>query len=146
MTFSKEISKDPTRFISAHVSGDLMWIDMMSVPKSERGKGAGKVDYLAWEKNLPENVKLVKIFASDTGDGHSAVFWEKMGFEYQYEGENLDYETANCMWKGVNGHATPPTVDVDVEAQEEAQAMERAEKASAFVAENLSFPGIPKSL
>lgn len=105
--------------IAAHASGDVVWIDMMSLPKGERGKGAGRAGYAEWEETLPENITRVQILASDTGAGNSAAFWEKMGFTYQYEGENLDYESAHRMWKGVNGHATPPTVNVDDEDEEE---------------------------
>lgn len=53
--------------------------------------------------------------AADTGSGLSNGFWEAMGFNYQYDGESLDYETSQYMWKGVNGHPTPETVWVDAE-------------------------------
>lgn len=101
-------------YISAHMSGkDTVWIDMMYIPPEKRGQGFGRNFYENWESNLPKTVKLVKLMAADTGDGISNMFWEKMGFEYQYYGMDLPYEVSQYMWKGVNGHPTPPAVKVD---------------------------------
>lgn len=101
-------------YIRAHKSGeDVVWIDMMFVPPDQRGKGLGKQYYEEWESDLPYTVKLVRIMAADTGSGLSNGFWEKMGFEYQYYGTDLPYEVSQYMWKGVNGHPTPPSINVD---------------------------------
>lgn len=106
------------RYIAAHISGDIMWIDMMLIPKSERRKGAGRTDYNQWELSLPHEITRVQLLASDTGAGNCEEFWKKMGFSYQYDGEDLDYELSHWMWKGVNGHATPPTIQVEIEEDE----------------------------
>jgi GNAT superfamily N-acetyltransferase len=105
--------EDNAPYIDAHRSGDVIWIDMMAVPSEHRGKGIGRQHYEAWEASLPPDIKLIRLMAADTGEGVSNGFWEAMGFEYQYDGEDLDYETSQSMWKGVNGHETPPTVNVD---------------------------------
>lgn len=88
---------------------------MMLVPRDQRGKGAGRRFYNAWETRLPEAVRLVRIMAADTGTGPSDGFWKAMGFEYTYDGDPdaMDYETRQHMWKGVNGHSTPPPISVE---------------------------------
>lgn len=108
-----ELLENPEPYIAAHRSGDIIWIDMMSVPVSDRGKGIGRQYYMKWEQELPQDVKIVRLMAADTGSGLSNGFWEAMGFEYQYSGDDLDYETSQYMWKGVNGNPTPATVDLD---------------------------------
>jgi hypothetical protein len=106
-------------YISSHRSGtSSIYIDMMSIPASQRRKGVGRAYYKAWEESLPADIELVKIFAADTGEGNSADFWDAMGFNFQYDGESLDYETKHMMWKGVNGHPTPPTIDVEDEDED----------------------------
>jgi predicted GNAT superfamily acetyltransferase len=102
-------------FIDAHRSGNAVWIDMMLVPKKQRGRGVGRAYYEQWEAALPKDVELVRLMAADTGEGASNGFWEAMGFDFQYDGEDLDYEMTHYMWKGVNGYPTPPTVDADAD-------------------------------
>jgi predicted GNAT superfamily acetyltransferase len=108
--------EDDNPYIDARMSGDTtVWIDMIHVPKQQRGQGIGTRYYREWEAKLPKTVKLVRLLAADTGSGrgNSDQFWELLGFNWQYKGENLDYEAEHMMWKGVNGHPTPATVDVD---------------------------------
>ena len=100
-------------YIDAHVSGDVIWIDMIFVPFDQRNKGVGRALYEKWEKELPADITLVRLMAADTGSGQSSDFWDAMGFEFQYDGEDLDYESSQYMWLGVNGHPTPATVLVD---------------------------------
>lgn len=103
----------PSASIDSHVSGDVVWLDMIRVQPDRRGLGIGQATYRAWEASLPLNVTLVLLVAADTGSGSSAGFWEAMGFDYRYDGPDLSYEAEITMWKGVNGHTTPPTVHVD---------------------------------
>lgn len=112
ITLVEAMSDKP--YINAH-GNELVWIDMMWVPPDQRGTGVGRRYYEEWEKALPPSVRLIRLMAADAGDGLSNGFWEAMGFEYQYVGEDLDYETSQYMWKGVNGHPTPPSVDADAE-------------------------------
>jgi GNAT superfamily N-acetyltransferase len=101
-------------YIEASIGRDTANIDMFYVPKNQRHKGVGTRYYQEWEANLPKTVKLIRLLAADTeGQGNSDQFWEMMGFEWQYTGENLSYEAEHTMWKGVNGHPTPPTVNTD---------------------------------
>lgn len=102
-------------YISAHLSGNVLWIDMMYVPPQMRRRGFGAKYYKDWEKSIPSTVRLIRLMAADTGSGLSNGFWERMDFEYQYDGENLDYETSQYMWKGVNGNPTPDTIYIDDE-------------------------------
>ena len=106
---------DNKSFIEAHLSGEnVLWIDMMFVPKEQRGKGIGTQFYEEWEKSIPESVTLIKLMAADTGDYDSTGFWDKMGFSFVYDSNlELDYETAQMMWKGVNGNPTPKSIFVD---------------------------------
>jgi hypothetical protein len=106
-------------YISSHRSGATVYIDMMTVPRDQRRKGVGRAYYDEWEAALPHDVVMIKLMAADTGSGNSAEFWSSMGFDYQYDGESLDYESQNMMWKGVNGHPTPATIDVDDEDEDE---------------------------
>ena len=94
--------------IEAHGT-DMLWLDWMYVKPEYRGTGLGAEAYRLWEKDLPGDVRLVKLMAADTGDGTSAPFWEKMGYTYVYDYETGDYEADHTMWKGVNGHPTPPS-------------------------------------
>ena len=100
-------------YIDAHMSGkEVVWIDMMRVPPEQRRRGIGRNHYAEWEAELPKSVKLVRLMAADTGSGKSNGFWEAMGFDYVYTGgaEDMDYETSQQMWKGVNGHKTPRAI------------------------------------
>jgi len=99
--------------VGAHRSGNVLWIDWFCVPDGERGKGTGRRLWEAFEARIPDDVEVVRLMASDAGDGKSDGFWEAMGFSWAYEGEDLDYETAQEMVKGVNGHPTPLPVLVD---------------------------------
>jgi ribosomal protein S18 acetylase RimI-like enzyme len=99
-------------YIHAHMSGEhAVWIDMMSVPSNQRGKGVGRRYYEKWESELPKTVALVLLVPADTGSGSgpSNGFWEAMGYEYR------DNE---CMWKGVNGHPTPAGSDPNPDDEE----------------------------
>ena len=100
-------------FIKAHKSGTSVWIDMIYVPKKQRGRGEGRKLYERWEVRLPKDIELVRVFASDTEcDGNSDGFWEAVGFSYRYEGDedSLSYEAAHTLVRGVNGHLTPPPI------------------------------------
>ena len=106
--------KEP--YIHAHRSGNLVLIDMMWVPPDQRGKGVGTKFYEDWEKTLPPDITRIDALASDTeGTGNADHFWESVNFRYKYDGEEgvLDYESSHWMWKGVNGHPTPPTIWVE---------------------------------
>jgi len=106
-----------TPSIDAHQSGDTVVIDMMHVPDAMRGTGVGRSTYETWEAALPKSVHLVRAWAADTGSGKSNGFWEAMGFDYQYvptaDSEVDDQDFWWWMWKGVNGHPTPPSIPVD---------------------------------
>jgi 2'-5' RNA ligase/8-oxo-dGTP pyrophosphatase MutT (NUDIX family) len=98
--------------IETHGDGSTIWIDMFVIPAKDRGKGLGRKFYMQWEAGLPKNIKLVRLYAGDTGAGSSRGFWDSMGFSYVYDTEQGD-ETDNYMWKGVNGGKTPPSITSD---------------------------------
>ena len=99
--------------MSAHRSGDVIWIDMFHVPEHLRGKGVGRAYLAHWEATLPPDVTLVRLMAADTGSGNSRGFWDACGYHYRYDGESLDYEAEHEMHKGVNGHPTPKMFWID---------------------------------
>jgi hypothetical protein len=86
------------------------------VPRELRGRGLGRE---AFEKRIMTYVKkhpsihMIRLMAADAGHGKSNEFWESLGFDYAYSGDNLDYESAQMMRKGVNGHPTPDPIDCD---------------------------------
>jgi hypothetical protein len=101
-------------YIDGHISGDIAWVDMIFVSREDgRLAGKGRKLYREWEANLPENIEMVIIMASDTGSGPSDDFWDKMGFCFQYQGSELSYEAEHAMRKGVNGHPTPRPINVE---------------------------------
>lgn len=95
--------------INGHVSGDVALLHWLRVPEPQRRRGLGSAAFLAWEASLPGRVRLIRLFAADTdGEGNSDAFWESLGFGYVYQGgEDLDYESAHAMHKGVRGRRTP---------------------------------------
>jgi Acetyltransferase (GNAT) family len=104
------MSDEHKPYIHAHLKNlDAAEIEMFFVPRSRRKKGVGTALYLDWEKTLPKTVKRVELFAADTSEGRSDGFWESLGFIYKFAGDEdeLGYELAHWMWKGVNGHTTP---------------------------------------
>lgn len=103
-------------YINAHLSGtEILWIDIMFVPEEQRGKGKGTAFYEDWEQFIPKTAKIIKLMAADTGNGESSGFWEKMGFSFVYDSETeLGHETAQMMWKGVNGHSTPKSIFIEI--------------------------------
>lgn len=98
--------------VVAHRSGpDAIWIDWFAIPRERRGRGDGRRLYEAFEASLPDEIKLIFAFAADTdGSGNSDGFWTAMGFEYRYDGEDLAYEAAHTMIKGINGAPTPDPI------------------------------------
>lgn len=120
-----ELSKKKQKpFIDAHVVGDVAEVELLYVPPNERGKGVAKRLYQRWEKSLPKNVEFVQLEAVDYGDGAgmSNLFWERMGFVYKYdvsEESNVPDEIAYRMWKGVNGHPTPPPTVLERDGDED---------------------------
>lgn len=106
-------------YVDSHGNPELVWLDMLYVPKAQRGRGIGRKTYEAWEAGLPKTVRLILIHAGDSGSGDSAGFWEAMGFAFRYDGENLSYEACCAMAKGINGHPTPSTLRVEDEDGEE---------------------------
>jgi hypothetical protein len=44
----------------------------------------GSKTYFEWERNLPSDIKTIRLFASDAGEGPSHEFWDKMGFDYEF--------------------------------------------------------------
>ena len=81
--------------LQAHRQGSTIWLDYFEVPI--RGKGIGSAEYIRWEKSLPKDIKTIRLHASDTGYGPSNNFWDKMGFDYEFEDDN------NYMIKHLNG-------------------------------------------
>jgi len=64
---------------------------------------------------LPRDITMVRVFAADSeGKGNSDGFWLALGFSYRYDGDedDLSYETAHTLVKGVNGHRTPAAIKV----------------------------------
>lgn len=105
-------------YINAHQAGEhIIEIEMIHVPEAMRGTGVGRATYEKWEAALPKNIHLVTAWAADTGSGKSNGFWEEMGFEYRYvpaaDSEVDDQDFWWWMWKGVNGHPTPPSMPID---------------------------------
>ena len=101
---------DEQPFIEGHRGGAAAWVDMVFVPDGRRGRGEGRRLYEEWEAGLPGDVEMVLVFAADTeGEGNSDGFWEALGFSYRFEGDedDLSYDAAHTMVKGVNGHPTP---------------------------------------
>ena len=118
-TKTNEGQLQPNDMIDWHTSGNTAWVNMISIPQSQRGQGFGKQVYLNWEKQLPSKIKLIRLMAANTGSGTSSGFWDRMGFDYTYTGESLPYETAMMMWKGVNGHPTPDSIQGDDEESQQ---------------------------
>lgn len=77
---------------------NLLWIDMVLVPKELRGKGLGtKVVKLVEDAARAEGIKTVLLYAADTdGNGRSGPFWESLGYGYD-ESDNED-EDAEENW------------------------------------------------
>ena len=86
-------------------------------------KGAGRQEYEAWEKSLPQTVKRITLFAADSdGSGNSDAFWEKMGFDWVWspgDDSDIDYESLHYMHKGVNGNPTPSSKHWENEVDDE---------------------------
>lgn len=95
--------------INAHVAGGVATLHWLSVPENRRRQGLGTAAYRVWEAGLPQNVRLVRLFAADAeGAGNSDDFWSSLGFRHVYRADDdLDYESAHAMHKGVNGARTP---------------------------------------
>lgn len=93
--------------------GSTVEIHLIVVPDGKRRAGLGTRFFRWFEANLAERVTLVQVFAADyDGNGNTDGFWESLGFRWKYGGEDLSYEEAHAMWKGVNGHPTPRMIAV----------------------------------
>jgi GNAT superfamily N-acetyltransferase len=112
-------SEAPRIVAEIHPTQGIAIIHDFHIPKVSRKQGLGRRAYEEWEASLPKEIKLVRLFAADYDNGNSDGFWEAMGFDWNYTGENLSYEAQHAMWKGVNGHPTPPPVNVDEEELDE---------------------------
>jgi hypothetical protein len=109
--------KEPVVSGMARPGDKVVELFMLYVPHHLRGMGAGRAAYEEWEAKLPRSVERVEIDAVDYGDGagDAKPFWDRLGFDFKYSGDNLDAEEQNRMWKGVNGHPTPPSIGDDDE-------------------------------
>ena len=76
-------SVSPKINIQSHRVGNTMWIDYFEV--KPRNQGFGTKAYMQWEKNLPSDIKTVRLVASDAGEGPSHEFWDRVGFDYAYD-------------------------------------------------------------
>lgn len=97
--------------ISAHREGPhWLYVEWFALPEGSRGQGLGRQEWGHFERSLPKDVHRIRLHAADSGRGSSGPFWEAMGFEYRYSGDeedDLSIESQQEMWKGVNGHPLP---------------------------------------
>ena len=104
-------------YINAHRVGDhKIEIEMLFVPRDQRGKGVGRQFYQQWESNLPPDIHVVQIWSADTGNGNARNFWDSLGFCYKYDNPDdwpVDEDTMDWMVKGVNGHPTPTAILIE---------------------------------
>lgn len=70
-----------TYHIQGNEAGGVFWIDMFSIPGKHRRKGTGKKLWRHFEESIPPKFRIIKLVASDAGDGSSEGFWRKMGFQ-----------------------------------------------------------------
>lgn len=99
--------------LDAHPSGDILWIDWFYLPPEMRRQGKAEKIYFDFEASIPKKFKIIRLFAANSeGEKRSHHFWEKVGFDYTYEGsEELEGSDGEwMMWKGINGHATPKSI------------------------------------
>lgn len=82
--------------IDAHRVGDTIWINYFEVPV--KGKGLGRAEYEKFEKNLPKDIKKIRLVASDAGYGPTHDFWDRMGFDYAYPDD--DNEMVKILKRG----------------------------------------------
>lgn len=103
--------------IEMHIQGTALVIDMFVIPSSLRGKGVGTQTYFEIEQNAPDNITRIEIMAADigAGTGPSNGFWESVGFDYIYiDRGDIPDQMSNWMWKGINGHKTPASIEPDI--------------------------------
>jgi predicted GNAT superfamily acetyltransferase len=104
--------------INAHRSGNMIWIDMMHVPTNKRGTGQDRLYYEQWEDALPADIVYIRLIPVDAGNGKADGFWEAMGFDYMYH-DDVDEDIPPDMVKGINGNATPASIEYVPEDDEE---------------------------
>ena len=106
----------PKPFITAHRSGKMVWIDMMSVPPQQRRQGVGRAYFEQWERDLPNDIEYIRIVPVDAGSGKADPFWEAMGFDYLFTSQHpYDHDVPDDMVKGVNGQSAPGPFEYEPE-------------------------------
>ena len=96
--------------VDAHRVDGILVLNYFEIPRELRGQGYGRRAYEEWEASLPEEFERIDLCAVDAGEGLTTGFWEKMGYEFKFDTSEYDDPETNCwMWKGINGHPTPPT-------------------------------------
>jgi hypothetical protein len=94
-TPNKSQSVSPKINIQSHRVGNTMWIDYFEV--KPRNQGFGTKAYMQWEKNLPSDIKTVRLVASDAGEGPSHEFWDRIGFDYAYDDDDGPIEMVKTV-------------------------------------------------
>ena len=68
--------------VKARRKGNIAVVDELWVPPEARGEGHGVRLYQQWERNLPDDITVVRLMPVDYGAGDPTGFWEKMGFRF----------------------------------------------------------------
>jgi hypothetical protein len=89
-------SANSNTIIDAHRVGNTVVIDYFEV--KPRGQGLGTKEYEKFENNLPPEITMIRVHASDAGEGPSHGFWDAMGFDYEFPDDD------NYMVKHLNSH------------------------------------------
>jgi len=98
--------------IQAHREGDTVWLDYFEVTPKKQGLGSKK--YFEWEKNLPSDIKQIRLVASDAGEGPSHNFWDQMGFDYVYDDDSGPIEMVKQLSDNVMESTNKPTIGINV--------------------------------
>ena len=91
-------------------------IEKFVVPSHQRGSGLGTKLYEEFERNLPENIKVVGLIAADLGSGPTQDFWKRQGFVPAFDYDSVSKSEVEsmfyCMVKGVNGQPNPDPLPI----------------------------------
>jgi ribosomal protein S18 acetylase RimI-like enzyme len=76
------------------VGTSAAYIAWFAVPAGARRRGLGERAYAQWERELPKAVTTVRLHAADSGDGPSSGFWERVGFSFRWNEDDVESAVA----------------------------------------------------
>lgn len=77
-------------FLATRIRGDVAWITWLYVPPHLRHHGLGRRMVEAWERQVPPDVRQIRLVPAEIDGVDPVPFWERLGFHDDAESARGD--------------------------------------------------------